>query len=59
MAHGSGLGLSLVRHIVETVHGGRVFVESSAGEGSCFGFELDLCECAGTSETTPTGSVQR
>ena len=44
MAPGSGLGLSLVRHIVETVHHGRMFVESHVGRGSCFGFELDLCD---------------
>ena len=43
MGHGTGLGLPLVKHIVETVHRGRVFVESQAGHGSCFGFELDLC----------------
>jgi two-component system phosphate regulon sensor histidine kinase PhoR len=44
MAKGTGLGLSLVKHIVETVHRGRLFVESQAGQGSTFGFELDLCE---------------
>jgi len=44
MAKGSGLGLSLVKHIIETVHRGRLFVESHVGKGSCFGFELDLCE---------------
>jgi two-component system phosphate regulon sensor histidine kinase PhoR len=44
MAKGTGLGLSLVKHIVETVHQGRIFVESQVGKGSCFGFELDLCE---------------
>ena len=44
MANGTGLGLSLVKHIIETVHQGRVFVESQVGKGSCFGFELDLCE---------------
>jgi two-component system phosphate regulon sensor histidine kinase PhoR len=44
MAKGTGLGLSLVKHIVETVHRGRIFVESHIGKGSCFGFELDLCE---------------
>ena len=44
MAAGTGLGLSLVKHIIETVHQGRVFVESHVGKGSSFGFELDLCE---------------
>jgi signal transduction histidine kinase len=44
MAKGTGLGLSLVKHIIETVHRGRIFVESHVGKGSCFGFELDMCE---------------
>ena len=40
IAPGTGLGLARVRHIIETVHKGRVFVESQIGQGSCFGFEL-------------------
>jgi len=44
MGKGTGLGLSLVKHIIETVHRGRMFVESHVGKGSCFGFELDLCD---------------
>jgi signal transduction histidine kinase len=44
MAAGTGLGLSLVKHIVETVHQGRMFVQSQVGRGSMFGFELDLCD---------------
>ena len=44
MASGTGLGLSLVKHIIETVHHGRMLVESELGKGSCFGFELDLCD---------------
>jgi two-component system phosphate regulon sensor histidine kinase PhoR len=44
LAPGTGLGLSLVKHIVEVVHHGRVFAESQVGKGSTFGFELDLCE---------------
>jgi two-component system phosphate regulon sensor histidine kinase PhoR len=42
MAKGTGLGLALVKHIVETVHKGRLSVDSEVGKGSCFGFELEL-----------------
>ncbi|MBI2159263.1 MAG: HAMP domain-containing histidine kinase [Candidatus Rokubacteria bacterium] len=38
---GSGVGLALVRHVVE-VHGGRVTVESRPGEGSRFTLWLPL-----------------
>lgn len=41
-AKGTGLGLNLVKQIVEKVHDGRVFVTSKPGEGSTFGFELPL-----------------
>lgn len=41
-AKGTGLGLNLVRQIVEKVHNGRVFVTSEVGIGSTFGFELPL-----------------
>ena len=41
-AKGTGLGLNLVKQMVETVHDGRVFVTSKVGQGSAFGFELPL-----------------
>jgi len=41
-AEGTGLGLNLVKQIVEKAHNGRVFVTSKVGVGSTFGFELPL-----------------
>jgi two-component system phosphate regulon sensor histidine kinase PhoR len=41
-AEGTGLGLNLVKQIIEKVHNGRVFVTSEPGVGSTFGFELPL-----------------
>ena len=42
MAKGSGLGLALVKEIVETVHHGELYVDSSLNEGSTFSFTLPL-----------------
>lgn len=39
MLRGTGLGLAIVKHII-TSHGGQVWVESEAGEGSSFIFVL-------------------
>jgi signal transduction histidine kinase len=36
---GSGLGLAIVKHIIEA-HGGKVWAQSKAGEGSIFTFQL-------------------
>jgi len=43
-AKGTGLGLNLVKQIVERIHNGRVFVTSQVGAGSTFGFELPLAK---------------
>lgn len=42
VAPGTGLGLSLVKHIVEEVHGGRTEVASQVGKGSVFRVKLPL-----------------
>ena len=44
MAAGTGLGLPLAKHIVEDVHGGRLTVASSLGQGSTFAVTMP---CAG------------
>lgn len=42
MAKGTGLGLNLVKNIVETVHGGQMTLASEVGKGSTFGMALPL-----------------
>lgn len=43
-AKGTGLGLNLVKHVIETVHGGQVGVTSQVGKGSTFNFSLPIAE---------------
>ena len=42
MAKGTGLGLTLVKHIIETAHDGKLSVVSEVGKGSTFSFELPM-----------------
>ncbi len=48
--HGSGLGLHISRQIVEHF-GGRMWVESSLGNGACFSFTLPLGVAARATES--------
>lgn len=51
---GTGLGLAITRRLIEHM-GGSIWVESEAGKGSCFGFELVLpvAEDAGADPAPP------
>ena len=49
---GSGLGLSLVRHVV-TAHGGQVTVDSAPGRGSKFTIRLPLNQAVAASKDVP------
>jgi len=42
MAKGTGLGLNLVKNIVESIHGGQITLASEVGKGSTFGMILPL-----------------
>lgn len=42
MAKGSGLGLNLTRQIIESIHKGKMIVQSEPGKGSTFGFVLPI-----------------
>jgi len=42
IAKGTGLGLTLVKHILEAVHDGKLLVTSEPDKGSTFSFELPL-----------------
>ncbi|MFG0250387.1 MAG: sensor histidine kinase [Phycisphaeraceae bacterium JB051] len=44
IAKGTGLGLNLVKHIIETVHNGQIQVQSEVNVGSTFMYSLPMAD---------------
>jgi signal transduction histidine kinase/CheY-like chemotaxis protein len=49
---GTGLGLAITERLVKLMDG-EIWVESTPGEGSCFGFRIPLSEAANGEQMTP------
>jgi signal transduction histidine kinase len=50
---GTGLGLALCRHFIETGHGGTVGAHSRVGDGSELYFEVPLAPASVEDRTAP------
>jgi two-component system phosphate regulon sensor histidine kinase PhoR len=55
--YGTGIGLYLVKHLVEAHHG-EIKVESTMGEGSTFTFEIPITQPAGEEQAVPTAMMK-
>tara|TARA_R110002049_G_scaffold44333_5_gene130090 strand:+ start:148394 stop:150592 length:2199 start_codon:yes stop_codon:yes gene_type:complete len=49
---GTGLGLAISQRLIDMM-GGEIWVTSTEGEGTCFGFRIDLADCGAAPRPRP------